>query len=204
LRGFGLVGAVYLIEDSDFYISGGMFTPYSDDVDSTIDEFFEKNDYFYNLEFGFTSQGKSAVPLQSRGPMDANNIHISTWYRDPLEDGSPRAYGAAFNANYMVGDDIMWFLRGGWSDGAVIDKNLAAGLGFRPSSAPSDLFGIGVGWVQPSNDLLRDQYNAEVFYRFMVTEQFALTPDVQLIVNPSLNPSEDHLWALGLRGRLTF
>ena len=131
LRGFGIVGAAYPTNDN-FYVSGGMYIPYSNDTGWTVDDFFEKNDYFYNVEFGWSSLANAGVPLQARGPMDANNIHVTAWYRDPLEDGSPEAYGVAFNANYMIGENAMWFVRGGLSEGWVINRNLAAGIGYRP------------------------------------------------------------------------
>ena len=44
----------------------------------------------------------------------------------------------------------------------------------------------------------------EAFYRFTVTDNLALTPDVQLVRHPALNPGEDVLWALGFRARVTF
>jgi porin len=202
LRGFGMAGAVYPI--ANFYVSGGVYTPYSDDTGWTIDDFIEKNDYFYNVEIGWTSLARSGVPLQARGPMDANNFSITPWYRDPLEDGSPEAYGVAFNANYLLLDNLMGFFRGGWSHGWVIDRNLAFGLGYRPTNAPSDLLGVGFGWARPTSEFLPDQYTAEMFYRFQVTPQFAVTPDAQLIIDPALNPKDDVMWALGIRSRLTF
>jgi porin len=73
----------------------------------------------------------------------------------------------------------------------------------------SDLFGIGLGWVRPNDEIVpepfqREQINAETFYRFHVTPILAITPDPQMIWNPSLNPGVDHLWVAGLRARVTF
>lgn len=217
LRGFGLTGAVYPT-DGNFYVSAGMYTPYSSDTGATIDDFFTRNQYFYNAEFGVSSLAASGVPVQARGPMDANNYHISTWYRDELDDGTPEAYGVAFNANQMVGTNFMWFLRGGWSEGTNINLNLTAGVGYRPPSAPSDLFGVGIGWANPSDSLqsqaallgldLGDQYTFEMFYRYHLTPNFAITPDIQLIANPAdivFSPSDDDLLAVfGLRARVTY
>ncbi|MDT1064635.1 carbohydrate porin [Paracoccus sp. CPCC 101403] len=202
LRGFGMVAAVY--PRNNFYITAGMYTPYSDDTGWTINDFFEKGDHFYHLEFGFTSLAQTGTPIQARGPMDANNFHITTWYRDELDDGSPRAKGVAFNANGMLNENMMGFLRGGWSDGWLIERNVAAGIGYRPPGAPSDLFGFALGWAKPASELLDSQYTAEMFYRFQVTPQFAVTPDIQLIVDPALNPTEDYVVAIGLWARLTF
>ena len=37
---------------------------------------------------------------------------------------------------------------------------------------------------------------------FKVTDSIALTPDVQLLVDPALNPEKDTLWVVGLRARI--
>ena len=203
LRGFGMAGAVYPT-DGGLYVSGGMYTPYSSDTGWTIDDFFERNQYFYNVEIGWTSLANTGVPLQARGAMDANNFHITPWYRDELDDGTPEAYGVAFNANYLLQENVMMFLRGGLSHGWAIDRNLAMGFGLRPKKAQGDLFGVAFGWATPNSEFLPSQYTAEIFYRYQVTPQLAITPDAQLILNPALNPTEDVLWAFGLRSRLTF
>jgi len=46
----------------------------------------------------------------------------------------------------------------------MIDKNLTTGFGRRPFEAYNDLFGFGIGWAQPAERRLRDQYTME-FYR---------------------------------------
>lgn len=56
----------------------------------------------------------------------------------------------------------------------------------------------------PGLDALEDQYTCEAFYRFHVTPNLALTPDVQLIVHPALTPAVNHVWAFGFRTRVTF
>jgi porin len=50
----------------------------------------------------------------------------------------------------------------------------------------------------------REQVNAEAFYRFQLTPNLSITPDLQYISNPSLNLGVDTLWVAGLRARLTF
>ena len=51
---------------------------------------------------------------------------------------------------------------------------------------------------------LDDQYAFELFYRLQITRELAITPDIQLLINPALNPTEDSIFVLGLRGRLAF
>ena len=51
---------------------------------------------------------------------------------------------------------------------------------------------------------LLNQYVAEAFYRVFLTDRTSVTPDIQLIVNPSLAPSRRNVWVFGLRLRTTF
>jgi porin len=50
---------------------------------------------------------------------------------------------------------------------------------------------------------VEDKYTFEAYYRLYLLPQLAITPDVQFIVNPTLDLSEDSLWVLGLRLRAT-
>jgi porin len=67
--------------------------------------------------------------------------------------------------------------------------------------------GFGANWGQPNDALfgtdLRDQYSFEVYYRIQVTKEIAITPDVQLLIDPALNTDEDKIWVFGLRARLS-
>jgi hypothetical protein len=49
-----------------------------------------------------------------------------------------------------------------------------------------------------------DQYTLEAYYRFQPFQRLAITPDLQLIKNPPLNPADDLIWIAGLRARLVF
>jgi len=41
----------------------------------------------------------------------------------------------------------------------------------------------------------------ELFYRQQFSPNFAVTPDIQFLVDPALNPEEDPLWVFGVRAR---
>jgi hypothetical protein len=45
-------------------------------------------------------------------------------------------------------------------------------------------------------------FSFEAYYRLQITEQLALTPDIQYLVDPAQNPTEDSLWIFGLRARV--
>ena len=63
--------------------------------------------------------------------------------------------------------------------------------------------GVAVAWGEPSDRDLRDQFMVEGFYRLQLTPAIQLTPDVQFIINPSNAPSEDHVWVVGVRLRIS-
>ena len=207
LRGFGATALVYPTEGG-LYIQGGIYTANSEDTGATIDNFIQIPEYFSTVEIGWSGLARTGTPIHARGPMDANNIHLTFWHKDAQPDAAtifqPEMQGVAFNANFMAGDNLMWFVRGGISDNWVTERALSGGIGYRPPSAPGDLFGLGVGWTSPENDAFRDATVVEAFYRFMVTPNFAITPDIQVINDPSLNPSIDQQVVLGLRARVTF
>jgi hypothetical protein len=213
LRGAGAVATVYPT-DGGLYVLGGVYSANSSDTGSTIDEVFDTGEIFYQLEIGWSALARSGVPVQARGPMDSNNIHLTGWYKDSQPDASnvtlrPQARGLAFNANMMMGDNLMWFFRAGLSEGWVNDRAMSVGLGWRPTQQYSDLLGVGLGWVRPNSELLpeafqREQVNLEAFYRFHLTPNLAITPDIQYVRDPSLNPGVDSLWVAGLRARVTF
>jgi porin len=67
----------------------------------------------------------------------------------------------------------------------------------------TDALGLGASWGSPSQPGLRDQYTLELFYPFQLAQNLAITPSVQLLIDPALNPDRSTLWVLGLRARLT-
>ena len=64
--------------------------------------------------------------------------------------------------------------------------------------------GFGFAWGQARKDSQQDQYNLELFYRVQVTPRTNLTPDVQVVVNPSEDKSRGSIWLLSLRIRTVF
>ena len=49
---------------------------------------------------------------------------------------------------------------------------------------------------------LDDQYTLELFYRWQLTQQLALTLDYQYLRDPALNPDESSVSVWSLRGRI--
>ena len=103
----------------------------------------------------------------------------------------------------------MPFFRAGYAEdgGALYECSVSTGIG-RYWSDTKNLLGFGLNWSRPSEISLGPdldgQWTAELFYRWQLTPSFVVTPDIQYIANPALNPDEDVLWIFGIRGRLTF
>jgi porin len=99
----------------------------------------------------------------------------------------------------------MPFARLGFSDGGapIYNESLTLGL-VRKFIYRSDLVGIAANWGSPPDSSLRDQTTIEAFWRFQFSQNFAITPSVQLLIDPALNPVDDEVWVWGIRARFTF
>ena len=105
----------------------------------------------------------------------------------------------------------MPFIRIGDSDGgggALLQKMVSAGLGIYDWDS-KELFGFGLSWAEASEDPvggfganLDPQYTGEIFYRFQLSNNFAITPDLQYIKDPVLNSNDSSIWIAGIRARL--
>jgi porin len=83
-----------------------------------------------------------------------------------------------------------------------MDRVLTFGAGQRFFG--HDLLGVGFSWGRPEDRSLDDQYTAEVFYNIELGSNINLTPDLQLIKDPALDPDNSTLWIFGVRLRITF
>ncbi len=68
----------------------------------------------------------------------------------------------------------------------------------------SDLIGLSANYGSPPDSSLRNQTTVETFWRIQFAQNLAITPSLQLLLNPALNPEDDQVWVYGLRIRLTF
>ena len=139
-----------------------------------------------------------------------DQVRVQLWHQDEREEaGVPSGQGVTFTASQLFNDFWMPFVIGGFSDGdaSTYESDLVVGVGFGFNTvhrAARDVLALAVGWGKPADDSLQEQYTSEVFYRFQLVSNLAVTPSVQYIVNPASNPEETGVWVVGLRGRLTF
>jgi porin len=197
---FGVAGGAML--SKNMFLIGGLVNAYTDPTDpfETVGDFFSENEYFSSIELGWT---------RSQGRIYQDNMHLTLWHVDEsLPAETPGGWGVAFNYSRSLDEDrFMPFVRGGYADegGTLLQKSLSAGLGYNAFGG-RDQLGVAVNWGEPNEDSfgpdLDDQFVFEAYYRWQLTEQFAITPDIQYLKDPALNTEQDSLWVFGLRGRL--
>jgi porin len=161
--------------------------------------FFNDNEYFKSVEIGWT-------PSHDRLYLD--NVHLTFWHADErIEAGESGGWGLNASFTRYLAGKWLPFVRAGYaSEGdSLMQKSVSAGFGFQPVPK-GDLFGVGINWGEPNEATfgpgLRDQYTIEIFYRWQLTPQLAITPDLQLLLNPALETNRDQIWLVGLRARL--
>jgi porin len=195
----GFAGGAMLTDE--IYIIGGVANAFTDSTApfDTVNDFFDKNDYFTSFELGWT---------QSQDRIYLENAHVTFWHvDDSIAAGTPGGWGMAFQYVTFINENLMPFVRAGFADdgGTLMEKSVSVGLGYQ-KIAGRDLLGIGLNWGEPNEDTfgpgLKDQITVELFYRFQLAEQFAITPDIQFILDPATNPNKSSLWIFGLRARL--
>jgi len=203
-----LVNTSIALPDAGFGIGGGHWFPSDSgewfllasvsDANGVIDEvelFKGGSEFYATAELGWTP---------SRSQRYTNQVHVTLWHVDERTDaGVPESEGVAVGANWTYHEKWMTFFRAGWSDGAAPLMKATSTIGFMRRFHKRDLLGLGFNWGDPSNDVLRDQYSTELFYRYQFAQNLAFTPSAQWLVDPALNTNEDQIWVLGLRMRLT-
>ena len=191
--------------NENLYIMAGFEDANSDPTDpfEGFNTFFEDHEYFKHIEIGWTTS-------KDRAYLD--NLHLTMWHVDEREEaGVDDGWGGVLSFTHYIGDKWMPFIRAGYAkDGAsLLERSVSTGVAYQPNpigATAGNLLGFGANWGKPNEAVfgsgLDDQYAFELFYRLQVTKELAITPDIQFLMNPALNPDEDNIWVFGLRARL--
>ncbi len=198
-RGIG-VGVGYQFNDR-FVVLGGIHDANARTTQDPFDTIGER-EFLHSVEFRYYP----TTPERHR--WDAFRVQV--WHQDARTSaGIPSSKGITFAASRLFADRWMPFIVGGVTDGdaSIFKRDIAVGvgIGFKTTGTKAqDVLGIGIGWGDPPDPALQDQISSELYYRFQILENIALTPSIQMIVNPAANPNETTVWVAGLRLRLTF
>ncbi len=181
------------------YIQAGISDANADPTDpfQGFDNVANESDFFKWVEVGFS-------PSQDQLYFD--NIHVTLWHIEERENGTPDGWG--INASWQKWIDDTWlpFMRGGYTEdsGSLLEKSLTIGVGYQPVPQRG-VIGLGLNWGKPNQTTFEgaeEQYTAELFCRYQVTKELAVTPSIQYIKDPALNSDESSLWVYGLRVRV--
>lgn len=192
----GLGAAMGAMLTDHLYMQAGVSDANGQPTHAGFNTFFDDSEYFSYFEFGATT---------SQDRLFVENTHVTLWHSDDRAlAGTPEGWGIAFTAQTFIDDRWLPFFRCGYSDGdaALMQTTFSTGIGLLREN--KDVAGIGISWGQPADSSLRDQFTSELFYRFQLTQGLAITPDIQVIADPALNPSVDLLAFFGLRLRAVF
>lgn len=130
------------------------------------------------------------------------NFHITYWHADDREKaGIEESQGVAIGFNWTFHETFMPFVKIGWSGGSapIYSQSYTGGFIIRPN-LNKDLVGIAVNWGETQDGV--GQLSNELFYRFQFSQNFAITPSLQFLINPGLNTQLDNVFIFGLRGRI--
>jgi len=200
-EGLGMALGGYL--NDNLYMIAGFADSNSDPSHpgDGFDTFFNDHEYFKHVEFGWNSTRETAF---------LDNVHLTLWHADERHAAdTPDGWGANISFSRSVSEHWIPFIRAGYAKdgGSLLEKTISAGFAYQTVSGGNQL-GVAYNWGEPNESTwgpdLEDQHTLEVFYRIQLWKEFAVTPDIQYIRNPALNPDDDKLWVFGLRARFAF
>ena len=170
-------------------------------------EFLNFGDYFQDGKFWKSVEVGFVPSFEERY---FKKISITYWQSDRYTNSKGVAVesgeGIAVSAHWFFKERFIPFARFGISNGkgenAFYTADIQIGHGYRFRNY--DMLGLSLSWNQPNIPEAKDQYTSELFYRLNVTAHLELTPSIQFILNPTLNPDATSLFYFGARGRVTF
>jgi porin len=160
----------------------------------------KEGEWLKAVEFGFTP---------SFGQRKKQLIQFTYWEKDARElAGTPSGNGWAISAAYQLSERYFPFIRFGHSNGGGgVAAESAISAGVEITQSFDQVWTIGAGWAKPSSRTfgpgLDNETVLETSYKFQLSKNFSLTPDLQVVFNPANDPSESSVWVFGFRAILT-
>ena len=160
----------------------------------------QEGEWIKAVEFGWTP---------SFGERKSRLIQFTYWDKDARDAaGVSSGSGYAVSAAWKLNDTLFPFVRFGHSDGGggvAAEDALSAGVEI--SRPRGQVWTIGAGWAQPSEETFGPGVDAETVvemsYKFQLSKHLTLLPDAQVIFNPANNPDESSIWVVGVRAILS-
>jgi len=122
------------------------------------------------------------------------------------KSGDDSGNGWSVNIEQPLGP-VIGFARASLSDKDIADIHKFLSFGIAIDGVANrnwDRIGIGYARGTPSDADLRTETIIETYWRFQLNPFVAITPDVQLVIDPADNPDENKVWVVGARLQLDF
>ncbi len=201
--GFG-IGAGWEVTPN-IYIKASAIDLYGDKFEDG--DFLDMGDYFFD---GKVQTMAEVGWVPSMAERYTKKISLTYWhtpeYQNFSDDTVLSGQGMALSWHWFFNDNFMPFARFGIGNGngenLFSKKDVQLGSGYLMPS--HDLVGLAFSWAETNISGSKNQMTGELFYRVQVTPHFAITPDLQMIINPTLDTSTDVIWYGGVRGRVSF
>ncbi len=192
--------AVGALLTNRLYAEAGVFDANGTPDQAGFNTLFNRRETFKIADIGWTPD------FLFGGDPGKNDFHLTAWHADRrVIEGIPEGWGLTVSAQRGFGNFVP-FVRYGYANGGAtaLEHFASAGLGIEDAFGYSnDLIGMSFGWGRPSNSQLRDQYSSEIFYRMQLTPNFAMTPNIQVVLDPALDTTAGLVGIFSVRVRLT-
>ena len=192
----GVAAASMLGEE--WFAIGGITDMESDPTDPLegFDTVFDESNFFKSIEIGWTS---------SQDQIFLDNIHLAYWHADESAvQGTTKGQGFNISASRIYGSWLP-FIRAGFSKdaGTLTESSVSTGFAYYGLGKESNNLGAAINWAEVDGSA-DEQYTLEVFYFMKLGNFLEITPDIQYIKNPALNPEEDSITIYGVRARVVW
>jgi len=193
--GAGFTGQWQFGDDWDF--SFGASNMQGTDVTERVSFDLTSSALFYAVQGGhtFTGLGNHVVRAQLMLWDSQNNGE------EELACGN----GASFTLEHEGGSGIERYVgRFAYSQGELSPVDFLLMAGYGREIRKFDHLGVGIGAGRSSEHSSRWQGIVELYYRWQVTKELLITPDLQIIAGEGVASSDPIQIVAGLRGGLTF
>jgi porin len=140
---------------------------------------------------------------------NAKRVQFTYWEKDQRTlAGISKGSGWGVSVAYKLSDKYFPFLRFGHSDGGggvAAESSISAGV--EVTRRFDQIWTMGAGWAKPSRETfgpsLDNETVLETSYKFQLSQNFSITPDLQVVFKPANDPSQGSVWIVGLRAIFT-
>jgi len=157
-----------------------------------------RGEFFYAGEIGYNWK---------RGEGDYDHLHLIVFYADKRSTRSPETLpneaGGGFSVlgekqiNRWVGFAKYTYntAEGGGVSGTFSNHTVTAGAAYKNLLNVNGETAVGFLYMNPIDEIFgedaRDQMGIETYWRVLLTRNIWVTPGIQFVFNPTLNPEDD-------------